>query len=124
MTVWAGDGFAAGENLPGSNRLYRNLGDFRFEDVTDEVNLGTLARNSFAAIFTDFNDDLFPDLFVALDTSSDEFYWNRAGRFELASEEVNLTHFGNDMGVAAADFDDDGDLDLYATNITEASPQQ
>jgi hypothetical protein len=121
VTVWTGDGFDEGRNLPGSNRLFRNLGGFRFEDVTDEVNLGTLARNSFAAIFTDFNGDLFPDLFVALDASSDVFYWNRAGRFEIASEEVNLTHVGNDMGIAAADFDDDGDLDLYATNIAETS---
>jgi len=121
VTVWAGRGLEGQFSFPGSNRLYRNLGNFRFRDVTEQANLGGLDRNSFAAIFADFNGDLFPDLFVAVDNTSDEFYWNNRGVFERATEEVGLTHIGNDMGIAAADFDDDGDLDLYVTNITDAS---
>lgn len=108
--------------FPGSNRLYRNLGNFVFQDVTTAVGLDGLSRDSFTAIFTDFNDDQYPDLYVAVDHTSDEFYWNNAGSFANATAAVNTTHVGNDMGVACADFDDDGDLDLYTTNITDLSP--
>ncbi|MCG8404443.1 MAG: CRTAC1 family protein [Phycisphaerales bacterium] len=106
--------------FPGSNRLYRNLGNFTFSDVTTtSANLGTLARDSFSAIFFDFNDDFFPDIYVAVDHTTDEFYWNNNGVFSLATGAVGATHVGNDMGAACADFDDDGDLDIYTTNITD-----
>jgi len=77
--------------------------------------------SSFSSIFFDFNDDLYPDLFVAIDHTSDEFFWNRAGAFVNATAEVGATHTGNDMGVACSDLDDDGDLDLFVTNITDPS---
>ncbi len=115
-------------NFPGSNRLYRNLGGFRFEDVTEAVGLPALNRDSFTAVFADFDEDGDPDLFVAVDHTSDEFYRNDGltggtpvPHFTTATAEVGTTHWGNDMGVACADVDDDGDLDLYATNITDAS---
>lgn len=123
VTNW-GLEVAIGHTLyPGSNRLYRNLGDFVFEDVTETSGLGVLARDSFTAIFTDFNEDDWPDLYVAIDYGSDEFYLNEKGRFVRVTEEVLTTHIGNDMGVACADFDDDGDLDMYVTNITGAAGQ-
>ncbi len=104
---------------PGDNRLYRNLGSFRFADVTIASGLGILDNQSFAAIFHDFDDDRYPDLLVAVDHRSDEFYVNEAGVFRRATLETGATHVGNDMGLAAADFDDDGDLDVYSTNITD-----
>lgn len=105
--------------FPGFNRLYRNDGNLQFTDVTAAANLGMLARDSFTAIFFDFNDDLFPDIFVAVDHTSDEFYWNNSGVFNNSTIAVGTTHVGNDMGAACADFDDDGDLDIYTTNITD-----
>jgi len=39
--------------------------------------------------------------------------------FEDVTAEVGTAHIGNDMGAACADFDDDGDLDIYTTNITD-----
>ncbi len=122
VTVWALKPPSGPPFFLGSNRLYRNLGGLRFEDVTDSVGLGTLESNSFSAVFTDFGGDFFPDLYVALDVFSDEFYFNQGGTFSLATATVGTTHVGNDMGVAAADFDDDGDLDLYTTNITDLGP--
>jgi hypothetical protein len=106
--------------LPGSNHLYKNLGNFRFTDVTTTVGLGILNRFSFSAVFTDYNGDFLPDLHILLDGSSDEFYWNNGGSFSNATVAVGATHTGNDMGVAVADFDDDGDLDMFQTNITDA----
>jgi hypothetical protein len=119
VTNWGMEVGSGNPGLPGSNRLYRNLGQFVFEDVSEVVGLDGLSRDSFTAIFQDFNDDLYPDLFVALDHTSDEFYANRRGIFENVTEKVRAIHTGNDMGVACADFDDDDDLDLYVTNITE-----
>ncbi|MHC4548700.1 MAG: CRTAC1 family protein [Planctomycetota bacterium] len=121
VTNWGMGGPAQANEFPGSNRLYRNLGGLVFEDVTAAAGLDGLARDSFTAIFSDFDDDGFLDLYVAIDHTSDEFYWNRGGVFTNATGAVNAVHVGNDMGVACADFDDDGDLDLYATNITDPS---
>ena len=39
------------------NRLYRNLGDYRFEDVTIDAGLGETRADSFTAIFADFTGD-------------------------------------------------------------------
>ncbi len=119
VTVWAFHLVNPPAQFPGSNRLYRNLGNLQFEDVTGSVGLGALNRDSFTAILTDFDGNRFADIFVAVDHSSDEFYFNDGDVCTNATAEVGLTHTGNDMGVAAADYDDDGDLDLYVTNITD-----
>ncbi|MCP3978490.1 MAG: CRTAC1 family protein [bacterium] len=119
VTNWGLEASVGQPNFPGSNRLYRNLGGFTFEDVTEDVGLGTLNRDSFTAIFHDFDDDQRPDLWVALDHTEDEFYWNTPTGFVNDTAGVGADHTGNDMGMAAADFDDDGDLDVYATNITD-----
>ena len=120
VTNW-GYSTSGGTDFPGSNRLFRNLGDLRFEDVTASANPQALTKSSFSAIFKDFDGDLYPDLYVAVDGDSDEFYRNRAGFLEVATGVVGTTHDGNDMGIACADFDDDGDLDVYTTNIHDPS---
>jgi hypothetical protein len=113
ITVWS-NGL-----LEGQNRLYRNLGNFSFQEVTSAAGLGSVNVFSFGAIFTDLGGDHYPDLLVATDGSSDIFYDNVGGAFTDATLASGATHFGNDMGVAAADYDDDGDLDIYQTNITD-----
>ena len=119
VTVWRASIGGNPTPFPGSNRLYRNLGGFQFQDVTDSAGLGGLALNSFSAVFADFDDDGDPDLHVAQDFNADRFYRNDGGTFVDVSVAVGVTHTGNDMGLACADLDDDGDLDLYSTNITD-----
>jgi hypothetical protein len=46
---------------------------------------------------------------------------HRAGLLEMATDDVGANHLGNDMGIACADFDDDGDLDMYTANIDDPS---
>lgn len=105
--------------FPAHNRLYRNLGDFRFADVTRDAGLGQLNADSFSTVFADFTADGWPDLYVAIDHRADLFYRNDHGRFQQVSREVGIDHVGNDMGVAVTDLDSDGMLDLYVTNITD-----
>lgn len=109
--------------FPGQNRLYRNLGGFTFEDVTDDVHLGQITGDSFSTIFADFTGDGWADLYVAVDHREDLFFENTGGAFRLASEEHGVGHVGNDMGIAVADLGSDGTLDLYVTNITDPNDQ-
>ena len=104
--------------LPGHNRLYRNLGDFQFLDVTEDSGLGLVASNSFTPLFADVDNDGDPDLYVAVDGYPDLFYVNVGGVFHEISEVVGLVHVGTDMGATAFDFDHDGDLDIFSTNVT------
>jgi len=124
-TVWAGGGSmdTFPRIFPGSNQLFKNNGAFLFEEVTAANSLDGVDRDSFTAIFTDFNDDFAPDIYVAIDHYADEFYTNDLANTGTFIDETEVTlgldHVGNDMGVAAADFDDDDDLDLYVTNIQD-----
>ncbi len=115
VTVWTG-GY-----LGGHNRLYRNLGNCTFQDVTTSVGLSAIEVFSFGAIFTDVSGDHHPDLLVAVDGGSDYYLENSGGTFSDATSSSHANHFGNDMGIAVADYDDDGDLDYYLTNITDPS---
>lgn len=109
--------------FPGQNRLFQNLGGFRFRDVTDEVHLGQITADSFSSVFADFTGDGWADLYVALDHREDLFFENTAGTFRQASEDHGVDHVGNDMGIAVADLGSDGTLDLYVTNITDPNDQ-
>ena len=109
-----GTGFFAG-----ANRYFENLGAFVFNDTSESSGLGLIARDSFTPIFHDFDGDHRPDLYIAVDHTSDEFFRNTPDGFLRVTEQVGATHVGNDMGAACADFDDDGDLDLYTTNISD-----
>ena len=103
--------------FPGRNQMFRNLGGLRFEDVTDSSGLGTLDRDSWSAVWADFDGVPGPDLYVAVDHTEDEFYAHRDGGYVDAGESAGVRHRGHDMGIAAADLDDDDDLDLFVTNI-------
>jgi hypothetical protein len=109
--------------FPGENRLYENLGDMRFRDVTEDVHLGQTTADSFSSVFADFTGDGWPDLYVALDHRADQFYENHGGTFRLASDQHGIGHVGNDMGLAVTDLGNDGMLDLYSTNITDPNVQ-
>jgi len=119
VTTWAAEGGTGNPGFAGENHLYRNLGGLLFQDVTAEQGLDGFEHDSFTAIFKDFDGDHLPDLYLAVDHTSDQFWFNGGGSFLNATLATGVTHTGNDMGVAPADFDDDGDLDLYVTNITD-----
>ena len=114
-----------------SNTLYRNLGATGFEDVTGIVGLHepTLARLGFGTVMADFNQDGWPELFVAnghvenypgnplLKMKAQLFAFN-GSRFQDCSSAAGPSFDTKVVGrgVAAADYDADGDLDLVVVH--------
>lgn len=99
------------------SRLYRNLGNRRFEDVTAKV--GPLETGwSGDASFTDLDGDGFPELYVLNMQGDDHYFANVGGRrlVEKTAEHFPKTPWGT-MGIKFFDFDNDGRLDLLLTDM-------
>lgn len=105
------------------SRLFRNRGDGTFDDATVPSGLASAPGKALGSIAADFDGDGWIDLFVAND-SSENFLW-RNRRDSTFEEQAHLLGCAlsatglrtGDMGVDAADFDDDGDPDLFATHL-------
>lgn len=103
----------------GRNFLYRNLGDGRFEDVSDRIQ-GETQRWTFAVAAADFDGDGWQDLYLANDFGPEELWLNRAGRaFELAIGTGLETTSKSGMAVTLGDFMNRGQLAVYVTNISK-----
>jgi hypothetical protein len=122
------DGTAEGNWGVTGNRLYRNRGDGRLEDVTDAAGV-RLGYWGWAACFADFNLDGHLDLFHVNGFDSDSamsvqfhddpslFYVaNGDGTFTDRSADVGLSDVGQGRGVVCFDYDRDGDVDIYVGN--------
>jgi hypothetical protein len=102
----------------GKNLLFRNVGNGRFADVTDSLSVGS-TRWTLAAAAADFNDDGWPDLYLANDYGPEELFLNREGkRFELARAGLQ-DDSKSGMAVALGDVYNRGRLDAFVTNISE-----
>jgi enediyne biosynthesis protein E4 len=102
----------------GSNRLYRNLGGNRFEDVTALAGVGLTDRISVAASFADIDNDGLPDLFVTTVRHGNHLFRNLGGgRFEDITKPAGLDYSGHSSGAVFFDFDNDGLLDLFLVNV-------
>ncbi len=103
-------------------RLFKNEGGFVFRDVTPEADLldGIVDRPYYwAPLFVDLDNDGWQDIYFATDFTADYVLRNNQdGTFSNVAAAWNMQHVANDMGVAVADFDNDGDLDLYTTNVS------
>lgn len=97
--------------------LYRNLGDQRFEDVSERVGLVEMGWNG-DALVTDLNDDGWLDLFITDMQGHDEYYENVGGTHfvDRSRELFPATPFGT-MGIQALDFENDGKMDLFLTDM-------
>ena len=110
---------------PRPSRLYRNLGNGAFADVSRESGIAESPGKSFGAVATDVNNDGLLDLFVANDTMPNFLFVNRGrGKFEEAGLEAGVAYGEtgkprSGMGVDAADFDGDGWQDLFVANIDQ-----
>ncbi len=102
---------------PERNLLLRGLGGGRFEEVAAELGVANETGRSLGALFCDIDGDGLPDLYVANDVSDNALFLGRAGGgFEDATTEALVGDYRGAMGLAAADFDRDLDLDLFVTH--------
>jgi hypothetical protein len=99
------------------NQLWRNKGDWQFEDVTARANAGGGRRSSFSAVWLDANNDGWPDLYVPNEFGNGVLLVNqRDGTFKEHALTDGPGDFGT-MGVTAGDIDNDGNIDLYLANM-------
>jgi hypothetical protein len=104
-------------------KLYHNLGNGKFEDVTDKAGLGEATSKSLGVVVFDYNADGWPDIFVANDTQPNKLYRNLAnGTFKEEGLAAGIA-FGEDgvargaMGADAADYDRSGRPHLAVGNF-------
>ncbi len=109
-------------NKSGRNALYRNLGDWKFEDVTEKAGVALVAHMSNGAVFADVNGDGKPDLLVAGFGTSNQLFINRGdGTFTNMTEASGLKSKNGCQSFALADIDGTGTLALYVANYGEMS---
>jgi hypothetical protein len=106
---------------PEADKLFRNEGGTRFSDASAESGIGAHAAAGLGVVCRDFDADGWPDYYVANDRTADFLWHNRGdGRFDEQGAERGAAYDGDgkpeaSMGIAADDFDDDGDDDLFVT---------
>jgi len=114
LFVVHGSTMEAWRSGPTPDRLYRNLGDGRFEEVAEQVGVADRAWGA-GVLAWDYDNDGDPDLYVT-NFGENRLYRNDGGRFTDVAAAAGLLDPGWSNGAAAADFDRDGDLDLYVAH--------
>ncbi|MDP9337358.1 MAG: CRTAC1 family protein [Acidobacteriota bacterium] len=113
----------------GKNILYHNNGDGTFSDVSQAAGiLGANGTYGLGVLTADFNNDGWPDIYVANDSTASALYKNLGnGKFTDVAMEAGcaLSADGKPqagMGVSAIDYDGDGNLDIVKTNFAGDTP--
>jgi hypothetical protein len=100
-----------------SNALFHNNGDGTFTDVAEEAGVANANGRSLSAIWFDFDDDGFVDLYVANDVSENGVFRNLGnGHFADIGPSSLAADYRGAMGLAVGDHDRDGDTDLFVTH--------
>jgi hypothetical protein len=96
-----------------------NGGDGTFTDIGLASGVGAADEGHWQPMVHDFNGDGRQDIFFSVDFSENRLWINQGGHvFADVAPAAGVDNAWNDMGVAAGDYDNDGDLDLYVTNIS------
>jgi hypothetical protein len=113
----------------GKNILYHNNGDGTFSDVSEAAGiLGANGTYGLGVLTADLDNDGWPDIYVANDSTASALYQNKKnGKFQDIAIEAGcaLSPDGKPqagMGISAADYDLDGNLDLVKTNFAGDTP--
>ncbi|HEX4769624.1 MAG TPA: CRTAC1 family protein [Bryobacteraceae bacterium] len=108
-----------------SLRLYHNLGNGRFEDVTKKAGLYNMSSKSLGITTFDLDNDGWPDLFVANDTEANKLYHNNKNGTFTEQGVPSGVAYGEDgtargaMGTDAADYDRSGHPHLVVGNFSK-----
>jgi hypothetical protein len=99
------------------NQLLRNDGNWTFTDVTQRTGTNGEGRSSFSAVWTDVNNDRYPDLYVINEFGNGSLLINEKGkRFKKTRLTEDQNDFGS-MGLTCGDYDNDGNIDIYVSNM-------
>jgi hypothetical protein len=98
--------------------LYRNLGKWKFEDVTDNAGVAN-ERWGFGVSVGDYDNDGRPDIYVSNFGVSRLYHNNRDGTFTDAAEKLGVARKGWSTGATFGDYDGDGRLDLFVPGYAE-----
>ncbi len=130
ICVWKGTPVMCGpRGLPSSpNILYHNLGNRKFEDVSKASGIEkTDGHFCFSVSTLDYDDDGWPDIYVACDSTPSILYHNlKNGTFVDVAAEAGVA-FNEDgreqagMGSTVGDYDGDGRPDIFKTNFSDDS---
>ena len=110
-------------SLDGENGLFKNLGGWKFKDISREAGVGASGMSSTGASFGDLDGDGDLDLFVSSCGGPNALFINDGkGKFSNQTKAAGLEapKIGS-TSVAMGDIDSDGDLDIYVTNYGETS---
>ena len=105
-------------NQVGGNELWKNLGGGKFKNITNEAGVGLPDRISVAASFADIDNDGDQDLFVTTVRGGNVLFENDGhGRFRDISKQAGVDLAAHSSGAVFFDYDRDGLLDLYVSNV-------
>ena len=129
--TWKGVAVNCGpKGLPtDTNLLYHNNGNGTFTDVSESSGIAKVQGHySMTATTTDFNNDGWPDIYVACDSTASTLYRNnRDGTFTDVAVEAGCAYNEDGqaqagMGVATGDYNDDGLIDIFKTHFSDDLP--
>jgi enediyne biosynthesis protein E4 len=107
-----------GKEKPPRAALYHNLGNWKFEDVTDKAGVGN-ERWGMGVAIGDYDNDGRPDIFVGNFGVSRLYHNNGDGTFTDVAEKVGVARKGWSTGATWGDYDGDGRLDLFVPGYLE-----
>jgi tetratricopeptide (TPR) repeat protein len=111
-----------GWEAPHRRSLLRNNCDGTFTDVTAKSGLADPVTASQTAVFADIDNDGYLDLFIGNENAPSQLFHNKGdGTFEDVSHQAGIDKTAFSKGVTAADYDNDGYVDFYVSNVTGAN---
>jgi hypothetical protein len=107
-----------GKEKPGRSALYRNLGNWKFEDVTDKAAVSNDRWGCGVAV-GDYDNDGRPDMYVTNFGVSRLYHNNGNGTFSDVADKLGVARKGWSTGASWGDYDGDGRLDLFVPGYVD-----
>ena len=112
VTVWRGPNF-----------VFLNNGDGTFSDISVSSGVFTADERNWQPLVYDFNQDGLNDIYINVDFQANHLWINNGDlTFTDIAASAGVDFTMNDMGLTIGDYDNDGDFDMYATNVYAQAP--